>query len=101
MAFVFFHALEYFAPLLGRATLFGRILFSFSLACTVGVFWEFAEWLSDYRHHTHIQISIWETMCDLAADAMGASLALLAILCVCAFSRRSCRPAQQKAMLPR
>jgi hypothetical protein len=52
-------------------------LFSFALACTIGVFWEFAELASDVFRGTHIQQSIHETMRDLIADACGATLTLI------------------------
>jgi len=58
---------------------FGRNLFSFTLACTAGVFWEFAEVGSDTFLHTHIQRSVDEAMRDLIADASGAALMLLGI----------------------
>ena len=79
MAYVFFHALDYLSLLLGNVTKTGRYLFAFSLACTVGVFWEFAEFTSDIYRHTHIQQSLPETMSDLIADASGAT-ACLALL---------------------
>lgn len=76
IAFFSFHAIDCFAPLLGRVTPLGRYLFSFSLACTVGVFWEFGELFSDIFLGTAIQKSIHETMSDLIADAAGAVVAL-------------------------
>lgn len=79
MAYVFFYALDHLSFLLGSVTKSGRYLFSFSLACTVGVFWEFAEYTSDVFRHTHIQQSLPETMSDLIADASGAA-ACLALL---------------------
>ena len=79
MAYVFFHALDYLASLLGNVSNVGRYLFAFSFACTVGVFWEFAEYASDVFRHTHIQQSLPETMSDLIADASGA-VACLALL---------------------
>lgn len=79
MGYVMFHALHSYEHWLGRVTQVGRLLFSFALALTVGVFWEFAELASDYFLHTHIQRSIWETLRDLIADSCGAALAL--VLC--------------------
>lgn len=76
MAFFFFHALECFEALLGTTTPFARYLFSFSLACTVGLFWEFAELFSDVFLHTHIQKTLHETMSDLIADTTGAIISL-------------------------
>lgn len=72
IAFFLWHALECFAHWLGHLTPFARYLFTFALACTVGLFWEFAELFSDIVFHTHIQFSVRETMRDLIADATGA-----------------------------
>ena len=76
MAFFCFHALECGAALFGEIRPPARHLFSFALACTVGLFWEFGELASDVFRHTHIQISLHETMSDLIADTTGAMLAL-------------------------
>ena len=76
IAFFWFHAIDCFGALLGRVTALGRFLFSFSLACTVGVFWEFGELFSDVFLGTVIQKSINETMSDLIADAAGAVVSL-------------------------
>jgi hypothetical protein len=77
MAYVFFHTTDYLSVVLGKVTEVGRYLFAFALACTVGVFWEFAEYTSDVYRHTHIQQSLPETMSDLIADATGAATCLL------------------------
>jgi hypothetical protein len=61
---------------LGSLTLVGRLLFSFALACVIGLFWEFAELASDVFRGTHIQHSVRETMRDLIADACGAVVTL-------------------------
>lgn len=76
-AYLAWHGLVCFEKWLGRVTLAGRCLFSFALACTIGVFWEFAELASDVFRGTHIQQSIHETMRDLIADACGATLTLI------------------------
>lgn len=81
IAYFLWHALDCFASWFGTLTAFARYLFTFALACTVGVFWEFAELASDVFYHTHIQHSIHETMRDLIADATGA-LTTLALLFV-------------------
>lgn len=70
------HALSCFERWLGSLTLIGRLLFSFALACVVGLFWEFAELASDVFRGTHIQHSVRETMRDLIADACGAVVTL-------------------------
>jgi hypothetical protein len=79
IAFFLWHALDCFAHWFGQLTPFARYLFTFTLACTVGLFWEFAELFSDIVYHTHIQFSVRETMRDLIADATGA-LTTLALL---------------------
>jgi hypothetical protein len=80
ITYFLWHALEFFAHWLGQLTTFARYLFSFALACTVGVFWEFAEWAADIFLHTHIQYSVGETMRDLIADAAGATTTLTLLL---------------------
>lgn len=54
IAYFLFEALREFRSLLGTPTPFGRYLFAFALACTVGVFWEFGEYFSDAFLGTHI-----------------------------------------------
>ena len=56
--------------------------FAFSLACTVAVFWEIAEFAGDQLFGKHVQISLPETMWDLIFGILGAAitLSLLAIL---------------------
>lgn len=76
-AYLAWHGLVRFERWLGHVTLAGRCVFSFALACTIGVFWEFAELASDVFRGTHIQQSIHETMRDLIADACGATLTLI------------------------
>lgn len=80
IAFFFFHALNFAQSVLGMNTLTGRFLFSFTLACTVGLFWEFGELLSDFYLHTHIQKTVRETLSDLFADATGAITSLALVL---------------------
>ena len=72
IAFFLWHALDCFAHWFGKLTSFARYLFTFALACTVGLFWEFAELYSDVVHGSHIQHNVRETMRDLIADATGA-----------------------------
>ncbi|MGV3662468.1 MAG: hypothetical protein ACO1TE_19950 [Prosthecobacter sp.] len=82
IAFFLWRALDCFAPWFGTLTSFARYLFTFALACTVGLFWEFAELASDVFRHTHIQHSIHETMRDLIADATGALTTLTLVFLV-------------------
>lgn len=89
MAYMFFYALDYFAPFLGSVSQVGRYLFAFSLACTVGVFWEFAEYASDVFRHTHIQQNLAETMSDLIADASGAIACLVLLGLIRALTHRT------------
>lgn len=76
ITFFLWHALDCFARWLGSLTPLARYLFTFALACTVGLFWEFAELFSDVFFHTRIQFSVRETMRDLIADATGAATTL-------------------------
>ena len=76
IAFFAYHALGCFAAWFGELRPLGRYLFSFAVACTVGLFWEFGELLSDVFLQTRIQRTIHETMRDLIADTTGALLSL-------------------------
>jgi hypothetical protein len=78
-AYLSWHALECFARWLGTPTRLGHLLFSFALACTIGLFWEFAELASDVLRGTRIQHDLRETMSDLVADACGATLSLMLV----------------------
>lgn len=88
ISFFLWHALDCFASWFGTLTAFARYLFTFALACTVGLFWEFAELFSDVVYHTHIQHSVHETMRDLIADATGATTTLALVLIVRCFGKR-------------
>lgn len=88
ISFFLWHALDSFASWFGALTPFARYVFTFALACTAGLFWEFAELYSDVFHHTHIQHSVHETMRDLIADATGALTTLTGVFivrCFCKF----------------
>jgi hypothetical protein len=79
IAFLSFHALECFQRWLGPMTLLARYLFSFCVACTVGVFWEIAERFLDVWFNMAIQQTLANTMSDLIADASGAVVSLLLV----------------------
>jgi hypothetical protein len=76
IAYFIFFALKLLPQVFGAPSTFGKYLFSYGLACTVGLFWEFGEAISDVLLRTHIQQSLYETMSDLVADATGAVAAL-------------------------
>lgn len=95
ISFFLWHALDCFAHWLGTLTAFARYLFTFTLACTVGLFWEFAELYSDVVYHTHIQHSVYETMRDLIADATGAMTSLTGIFIVRCVRKPAWRPNQE------
>ena len=88
ISFFLWHALDCLEAWFGRLTAFARYVFTFSMACTVGQFWEFAELLSDVMRGTHIQHSLHETMRDLIADATGAATTLTLVLIIRCFSAR-------------
>lgn len=88
IAFFFWHALDCFAHWFGSLTPFARYLFTFTLACTMGLFWEFAELFSDIVFGSNIQHSIRETMRDLFADAVGALTTLTGVFIVRCFASK-------------
>jgi hypothetical protein len=96
IAYFSFHALIRLSPLFGETTPWARYFFSFTIACTVGLFWEFGELFSDVFLHTHIQQSLQGTMSDLIADATGAitslSLVFLTRLTLKALTRGAVNP---------
>jgi len=50
----------------------------FSLVCTAALFWEFAEFASDWFFGTHAQLSNRDTMTDLLLGASGGAVFVLA-----------------------
>jgi uncharacterized membrane protein (DUF485 family) len=94
IAYFLFVALHEFREWLGTPTPFGRYIFSFAMACTVGVFWEIGEFISDVFLHTHIQKAVSETMSDLVADATGALFALALVFIIRCFAKTKPSPAQ-------
>jgi hypothetical protein len=56
-----------------------HVVLVFSLVCTAGVFWEFAEFISDGFFGTHAQLSNKDTMTDLLLDVSGGALFLFAL----------------------
>jgi hypothetical protein len=56
-----------------------HFLLAFTSACTVALFWEFAEFASDQLRGTSIQQSLSETMLDLLFGVLGATGSLLII----------------------
>lgn len=92
ISFFIWHALDCFASWFGSQTAFARYLLTFSLACTIGLFWEFAELASDVFRGTHIQHSIRETMRDLIADTVGALTTLAGVFVVRCWRGRTNQP---------
>ncbi|HRH94299.1 MAG TPA: hypothetical protein PLB55_00115 [Prosthecobacter sp.] len=92
IAFFFWHSLDCFASWFGQLTSFARYLFTFTLACTMGLFWEFTELFSDVFRGTHIQHSVHETMRDLIADATGALTTLALVFAVRLVRKSTGRP---------
>jgi len=95
IAFFLWHALDCFAHWFGKLTPFARYLFTFALACTVGLFWEFAELYSDVVYGSHIQHNVRETMRDLIADATGALTTLALTFVVRCFLKKRDAAADQ------
>jgi hypothetical protein len=83
------HALHCLHILFGPLKALTRYLFSFCIACTVGVFWEFGERLLDVFCRMAIQQTLANTMSDLAADASGALVGLLFVALAARFRKRS------------
>ncbi|HSH40438.1 MAG TPA: hypothetical protein VK993_16825 [Chthoniobacterales bacterium] len=97
IAYFLYHALGLFGPVFGEVRAAGRYLFSFALACMIGLFWEFAELFSDVFLKTRIQRTIAETMRDLIADTTGAALSLSLIGIVSVVLRRRHTQARRQA----
>lgn len=95
ISFFLWHTLDCFAHWFGSLTVFARYLFTFALACTVGLFWEFAEFFSDVVFGSHIQYNVRETMRDLIADATGAATTLTLTWLVRCFTVKLVAPADQ------
>lgn len=63
--------------LLGKPVPFFHALFVFAFASTTTIVWEFAEFLADHYLHTHMQISLYDTMKDMFLGMCGALVLLL------------------------
>jgi uncharacterized membrane protein YjdF len=63
--------------LLGKPIALFHTLFVFTFASTTTIFWEFAEFLSDYFLHTQMQVSLYDTMKDMFLGMCGAVCLLL------------------------
>jgi hypothetical protein len=62
---------------LGELTDFSRDLLSFGLTCSIALFWEMAEFISDIFLGTNVQTSNTNTMRDLILGTVGALMFLL------------------------
>jgi hypothetical protein len=89
IAFFAFHTLDCFKTWLGPMTPLARYLFSFCIACTVGVFWEFGERFLDVFLRMAIQQTLANTMSDLIADASGAVASLFLVWIARLIGRRN------------
>ena len=72
-------AVDVCVPLFSYVSEFGANALAFSLTCTVALFWEFGEFLSDQYLGTGVQLSLAETLADLflgASAYLGLSLLL-------------------------
>jgi hypothetical protein len=78
LAYFFFHAYRIF-EVSGSARPLVAYALAFSLACTVGVLWEIAEFALDELTGSALQESLGETMHDLLLDVLGAAAALAAL----------------------
>ena len=52
----------------------------FSVACTVAVFWEFAEWTADHTLGTSCQIGLDDTILDLLMGVLGGGVFAAVVL---------------------
>lgn len=91
LGFFFHQAIRIAGDLLGSLRAFAQYVFAFGLACTVGLFWEIAEFAIDRILLTQLQEDLTETMSDLILDVTGAAVALAVIACL-GFVARSRRP---------
>jgi hypothetical protein len=90
IAYFLFHAINHYEQFVGAISSLGHYLFTFALACTIGMFWEFAELLSDVFLGTNIQHTLRETMSDLIADTTGAFTSLVLVGLARCLMKMSC-----------
>ena len=71
-----FGAIEEFArqAVIVRPDVLTRAVLVFCAVCTAAVFWEFAEWESDWLLGTNAQLSLDDTMLDLAMGVLGGAV---------------------------
>lgn len=63
--------------LIGKPAPFFHALLVFAFASTTTIIWEFAEFLCDYYLHTHMQLSLYDTMKDMFLGMCGAVALLM------------------------
>lgn len=80
LQYFFYNVLSFPWSWIGAITRFAKIIFAFTLSCTVATLWELAEFLSDRYAGTHLQASVQETIGDLALGLLGAVIVLTATI---------------------
>jgi hypothetical protein len=79
VAYFFYGAVQLLPHWLGNLSHLGNLLLTFTLSCTVAVFWEFGEFAADQFFGSHIQQTLSETMVDLLLGVVGAALFLFVL----------------------
>lgn len=95
IACFFARALEVLSRRMAAARVDGRVaaLLVFALTCSAAVFWEFAEFVSDRVAGTSAQVSLEDTLLDLALGIVGGTAYL-------ACSTLARRRGSEEAVLP-
>jgi hypothetical protein len=87
--YFFYNVLSLPFSWIGTLTRFAKIIFAFTLTCTVATLWELGEFILDRYAGTHLQESIPETIGDLALGLSGAIIVLTATLAIKNYENRT------------
>lgn len=80
ISFFFYQILNFSQNITGKLNGFTHYILTFTLTCTIALFWEFIEFGLSKAYGINIQISLNETMLDLFFGISGAIISIILIL---------------------
>ena len=89
LQYFFYNVLSLPFSWIGALTRFAKMIFAFTLTCTIATLWELGEFVSDRYFDTHLQESIPETIADLTLGLLGAIIVLTATLALKNYENRA------------
>ncbi|MFT5110212.1 MAG: hypothetical protein ACI9UA_005865 [Pseudoalteromonas tetraodonis] len=80
IAYFLFHLIPYLEPRIGKLSRTARLILTYTSACSIAAFWELAEFVASFSRGTVLQLSISETMVDLANGVFGAAIMISGLI---------------------